>query len=184
MTLHNNIYIRRPTISDSEELNDFFKIVIVDTFSKEGLSHLHEEIKSEIESKKNYLKSDLESNGENRYFLIAIDESKDCIIGSIEYGPSSSLINACTNGELKDFVEIGTVFVLPEYQRQGIGTKLLKNMVLTLKRSGEEKICLDSGYSNAQKVWKKKFGIPQYVLRNYWGNGTDHMIWIVNINDL
>lgn len=68
MTLHNNIYIRRPTISDSEELNDFFKTVIVDTFSKEGLSHLHEEIKSEIESKKNYLKSDLESNGENRYF--------------------------------------------------------------------------------------------------------------------
>lgn len=62
------------------------------------------------------MKNDLESNGENRYFLLAIDTSNDKIIGTIEIALASTLINSCTGGVFKDLYEIGTVFVLPEYQ--------------------------------------------------------------------
>lgn len=176
-----NVEIRRPRAEDIEELNQFFSKVIRDTFDREGLSELLDDMKDEIESKKQYLKTDLDSNGENRYFLIALYENE--IVGSIEYGPVSELITTCTEGAYRDDIEIGTVFVHPDYQRRGLGTLLLNLMLLTLQNRGINEFCLDSGYKNAQKVWKKKFGEPDYLLKDYWGAGSDHMIWKRTTND-
>ncbi|WP_413299968.1 GNAT family N-acetyltransferase [Bacillus sp. 1P10SD] len=177
-----NIEIRRPRIEDTNELNQFFEKVIIDTFTKEGIGEKFEEIEAEIESKKNYLVSDFASNGANRYFLIALHSDK--IVGSIEYGPASDLICKCTKNAFKGLHEVGTVFVLPEYQRMGIGSSLLKSMYSTLQNNGIEEFCLDSGYVQAQQIWKKKFGEPDYLLKDYWGKGLDHMIWKIKISDL
>lgn len=177
-----NVQIRRAKFEDKEELTQLFKTVIKDTFAREGLEDMLDEIENEIESKKKYLKSDLDSNGEKRYFLIALEDSK--IVGTIEYGPVGDLINSCTKGALKELVEVGTVFVHPDYQRQGIGNLLLNAMYHTLVNRGIEEFCLDSGYTNAQKIWKKKFGQPDYLLKDYWDEGNDHMIWRVRISDI
>lgn len=174
------VEIRRPRIEDIEELHQFFRIVISETFAREGLAGLIDDIEAEIESKNNYLHLDLDSNGEKRYFLIALAENK--IIGTIEYGPASKLIQYCTNGILGNHVEVGTVFVLPDYQRQGIGNQLLAEMLNTLKARGIVEFCLDSGYKNAQTIWKKKFGEPDYLLKDYWGQGQDHMIWKISMS--
>lgn len=179
-----DVEIRRPRIEDNEELNQFFSIVIKDTFAKEDLSELLDDIENEIENKKQYLKCDFDSNGKNRYFLIALDKHCNKVIGTIEYGPASELINICTDRALKELYEIGTVFVLPDYQRLGIGTLLLNVMFLTLLNRGIKEFCLDSGYTNAQKIWKKKFGEPDYLLKDYWGEGCDHMIWRRCTNDM
>lgn len=176
-----NVEIRRPRAEDIEELNQFFSKVIRDTFDREGLSELLDDMKDEIENKKQYLKTDLDSNGENRYFLIAFYENE--IVGSIEYGPVSELITTCTEGAYREDIEVGTVFVHPDYQRRGLGTLLLNLMILTLQNRGINDFCLDSGYKNAQKVWKKKFGEPDYLLKDYWGAGSDHMIWKRTTND-
>jgi GNAT superfamily N-acetyltransferase len=172
------VEIRRPGMEDIEELNQFFRIVITDTFRREGLAGLMDDIKAEIESKINYLQLDLDSKGEKRYFLIALAENK--IIGTIEYGPASELIIECTEGKLGNLVEVGTVFILPDYQRQGIGNRLLAEMLQTLKGRGIVDCCLDSGYKTAQTIWKRKFGEPDYLLKDYWGQGQDHMIWKVS----
>jgi GNAT superfamily N-acetyltransferase len=172
------IEIRRPRIEDIEELQQFFRIVISETFAREGLAGLIDDIEAEIESKNNYLHLDLDTNGEKRYFLIALAENK--IIGTIEYGPASKLIQDCTNGILGNLAEVGTVFVLPHYQRKGIGNQLLAEMLNTLKARGIVEFCLDSGYKNAQTIWKKKFGEPDYLLKDYWGQGQDHMIWKIS----
>lgn len=174
-----NIKIRRPKFEDKEELHDFFKLVITDTFIKEGIEKNIDDLEEEIEFKKKYLQYDLNSNGERRYFLIA--EHNENIIGTIEYGQSSDLINSCTNGELKYLVEVGTVFVRPDYQKKGIGNLLLNSMYKAMKDRGIEEFCLDSGYSNAQKVWKKKFDTPDYFLENYWGESMHHMIWRITL---
>lgn len=131
-----NVGIRRPRIEDSEELNQLFSTVIRDTFAREGLSEWHDDIENEIEAKKQYLKYDLDSNGKSRYFLIACDKKSNKVIGTIEYGQASELINICTNGALKGMFEIGTVFVLPGYQSRGIGTLLLNTMFLTFLGNG------------------------------------------------
>ena len=109
-----NVAIRRPNSDDLEELHLFFRIVITNTYKDEGLSQLLDDIENEINMKKQYLKTDFDSNGEKRYFLLAIDTNNDKIIGTIEVGPASTLINSCTGGVLKDLYEIGTVFILPE----------------------------------------------------------------------
>ncbi|MFS0779218.1 GNAT family N-acetyltransferase [Neobacillus sp. 3P2-tot-E-2] len=174
------VEIRRPRMEDIKELNQFFRIVITETFRREGLVGLIDDIEGEIDSKKNYLHSDLGSKGEKRYFLIALAENK--IIGTIEYGPASELIQECTNGKLGNLVEVGTVFVHPEYQRQGVGNKLLAEMLYNLKAKGIVEFCLDSGYKNAQAIWIKKFGEPDYLLKDHWGQGQDHMIWKIPTN--
>ena len=174
-----HIRIRRPTEDDKDRLVKFFKIVVVDTFIKEGIEEMVEDLEEEIESKKQYLENDLKSNGELRCFLIA--EYEGCIVGTIEYGPASDLINSCTHGKYKNLYEIGTVFVRPDYQGQGIGNLLLNAMIQELQCKGIKEFCMDSGYSNAQKIWRKKFGEPEYFLENYWAEGQHHLIWKIKI---
>jgi GNAT superfamily N-acetyltransferase len=173
-----DIKIRRPKPGDKEKLYEFFNEVVTDTFKKEGIDDISV-INEEIEVKRKYLQYDLDSNGKHRYFLIA--EYNENIIGTIEYGQCNDLIISTTNGGLKHIVEVGTVFVKPNYQRQGIGNLLLKSLFEIMKDKGIEEFCLDSGYSDAQKVWTKKFGPPDYFLEDYWGEGMHHMIWKVDL---
>jgi GNAT superfamily N-acetyltransferase len=177
-----NIEIRRPKNEDKNELNQFFRTVIADTFMKEGIGDKLEDMEDEIEMKKTYLITDLESNGEKRFFLIALDGAK--IIGTIEYGAASDLIRKCTDNAFKNLIEVGTVFVAPDYQRKGVGNLLLNKIYLTLSNKGIEEFCLDSGYVRAQKIWKKKYGDPDYLLEDYWGEGYHHMIWRLKVEDL
>ncbi|MBE4906483.1 GNAT family N-acetyltransferase [Bacillus luteolus] len=177
-----NVDIRRPRIEDREQLIDFFKIVIIDTFTKEGIGEKLDDIRDEIKVKEKYLESDFSSNGEKRFFLIALDDRTGKIIGSIEFGPTSNLIINCTNEQFKELMEVGTVFVHPDYQRIGVGNLLLNKMYAILQNKGIEEFCLDSGYSNAQHIWRKKFGEPDYWLKDYWGKGYDHMIWKIKLS--
>ncbi|MFD1739600.1 GNAT family N-acetyltransferase [Bacillus salitolerans] len=173
--------IRRPTVEDVIELETFFRTVITDTFQREGIGDLVEDMEDEMKAKINYLNRDIRSHGKDRYFLLAMNNKK--IIGTIEYGPASELINSCTDHALKELMEVGTIFVHPNYQRQGVGNRLLKEMYITLKNKGIGEFCLDSGYQQAQTIWKKKFGEPDYVIKDYWGDGFHHMIWRINVHD-
>lgn len=177
-----NLVVRRPKFEEIDSINEFFELVIRDTFERNGISDLVETMEEEIEDKRNCLKQDIESNGENRYFLIVTIE--DQVVGSIEYGPSNDLIITSTNGELKDFVEIGTVFVNPKYQKKGIGNLMLIHIFTELKNKGIKEFCLDSGYKSAQKIWINKFGEPEYYLKDYWGEGADHMVWRLKVSEV
>jgi len=127
------IIIRRPQLTDSKELHEFFFLVIADTYEKEGIAKLFEDQKNEWETKKSYLKSDLDSQGDERFFWLAIHEETKKIVGTIEYGIANELIQKNVKEDLLDFPEIGTVFVHPSYQNRGIGTMLLQKMLTTLE---------------------------------------------------
>ncbi|MBL4934141.1 GNAT family N-acetyltransferase [Clostridium sp. YIM B02515] len=177
-----NITISRPNTEEAELINEFFKIVLIDTFKRNGIEDLADTLAEEIKDKRKCLNEDIESNGRDRYFLIAKDNDK--IVGSIEYGPSNDLIYSCTNGELKDLVEIGTVFVHPDYQNKEIGSKMLNEIFQRLREEGIEEFCFDSGYKKAQKTWSKMFGSPEYHLKDFWGKGADHMVWRIKVQDV
>lgn len=176
------IKIKRPTFEDREALIRFFSVVVTDTFEKEGIGHLREDRENEISDKISFLDMDLSSNGHDRFFYIAEDDGR--IVGTIEHGPANALIREGSGGELENDTEVGTVFVHPGEQGRGIGSLLVNVMALTLRAKGFERFCLDSGYASAQRIWTKKFGEPNYVLRNYWGEGSDHTIWAVRLSDL
>ncbi|GAA0133969.1 GNAT family N-acetyltransferase [Paenibacillus sp. YSY-4.3] len=177
-----HLEIRRPSSRDTEELCEFFRIVITDTFMKEGIEELLDDIEDEINSKIIHLENDFESGGTQHYFLIAVHKRE--IIGSIEIGPANEIIRNATNMASQDSIELGTVFVHPHYQRNGVGNVLLKAMYSAMRQKGIKEFMLDSGYKTAQQIWAKKFGESQYLLKDYWGKANDHMIWKVNIDDV
>ena len=177
----NNIEITRPKHDEIESICELLKYVIDDTFTKNGLGNLKDEIADEALQKKEYLIKDFETNGTEHYFFIAKDSGK--IVGTIESSPTDKFISKCTNGELESCAKIGTIYVHPNYQRKGIGQRLLYKMRTKLKKDGAEEFCLDSGFKTAQKIWIKQFGKPEYHLKDFWGEGGDHMIWKVKITD-
>lgn len=81
-------------------------------------------------------------------------------------------------------MELGTFFVHPLYQRRGVGNMLLKTIYQEMSNYGVTEFCLDSGYREAQKLWRKKLGEPDYLLKNYWDAGCDHMIWRVDLKSV
>jgi GNAT superfamily N-acetyltransferase len=177
-----NIKVRRPVYEDIAELTEFFKMVITDTFNKEGIGGLIDDREKEIEAKKEYLLQDFSSRGEDRYFLLAEADGK--VIGTIEFGPPSELILEGTNEEYSNLLEVGTVFVHPDLQGMGIGSLLLKSLYPVFKEREIKEFCLDSGYKRAQEIWKRKFGMPAVVMEDYWGGGAHHMIWRPKTDEL
>lgn len=103
------IEIRRPGTADVERLHRFFELVIADTFKKEGISGLVDDMEQEIEGKRNDLYADLNTNGKEKRFYVALDN--ESIIGTIAVGPASQLIRELTNGALDTVPEIGSALV-------------------------------------------------------------------------
>jgi len=174
-----NIQINEALIKDKARINEFFEIVLMHTFEANGITEIEGLLTEEIEDKRLCLDQCFDSKGLDRYFLIGkVDE---LIVASVEYGLSNKLLNDCTNGVLKDMLEIGTVFVHPDYQQRGIGHMMLTKIFERLLSQGVKKVCFDSGYKTAQKIWKKKFGQPTYYLKDYWGDDSHHMVWVIDI---
>lgn len=174
------IIIRRPVLEELEQIYAFFELVLRDTFQANGLAERKELLTDELLDKRECIQQDFDTNGEERFFLLA--QYNDKIIGSIEYGKSNDLLNHCTNNELKDLLEIGTVFVHPQYQKQGVSALLYRQLLRVLASKRIEEFTFDSGYQIAQKIWCKRFGEPTYYLKDYWGEGSHHMVWRVKVN--
>jgi len=64
---------------------------------------------------------------ENNRILVALDDNK--IIGFIFYAKSSDSVDNIS-------AEIREIYVIPEYQRKGVGTKLFQDSLVELKRMG------------------------------------------------
>ncbi|MBN2897275.1 MAG: GNAT family N-acetyltransferase [Clostridia bacterium] len=170
--------IRTPRLFDVDEMGRFFEVVIPHTFVKEGLPSDHETALEEIVEKKKQLLGYLNRDVASDYF-IALKEGR--IVGTIWYGPSGDLIKEGSCGTLGHLGEIGTVFVLPEYQGQRIGKQMMAHMSTILLQKGISAVTLDSGYAHAQKVWQHLFGQPKFVMKDQWGEGIDHMIWEIQL---
>ena len=175
-----NITISKPLLKDIPILEDFFKFILTDTFEKNGYLDLTELRDSEIELKKEMLRQSLERETSAHFFLVAKSED-GTLVGTISVGPANEDIVECTNSAYKDFLEIGSLFIHPAYQKQGIASGLIKEVEKLLLHEGIKSYCLDSGYQLAQKTWLQKFGKPQFLIKDHWGEGADHMIWKVDI---
>ncbi|MDV4151337.1 GNAT family N-acetyltransferase [Clostridium sp. AL.422] len=171
----NNLTIIRPTKDDLKSTYSVFEESITDAFEKEGLGHLKEDILSEIEYKKYLINCSVDSLDPDTYFFIA--KIDDNVIGTISFGPCGNDIKKCTNNELDAIGELGSLYVLPDYQGKGVGSALIHTMIEYIHKLGIEEFCLDSGYRRAQKRWLRKFGEPYKIVKNYWGENNDHMIW-------
>ncbi|MGZ9583698.1 GNAT family N-acetyltransferase [Paenibacillus marinisediminis] len=176
-----NVTLSTLTSFDLEAAYRVFKKSIPDAFEKEGLGQLIDDIHQEIEYKKSLLHASLERTDSGIYFLLA--KRDETVIGTISFGPCGEDVKACTHNQLDGVGELGGLYVLPEYQDQGVGSALIKAMATHLKEQGIEQFCLDSGFRRAQRRWTRKFGEPHTVVQDYWGPDSVHMVWLCRVND-
>ncbi len=174
------IQIARPNPLDIPEIEAFFEFILTDTFERNGYFDLSALKDSEIKLKKEMIRMDLLTENPEHFFLVAKMED-GTIVGTIATGPANEDILECTQNAYEGIPEIGTLFIHPEYQKQGLGSEMIKEIEKYLQLKGHESYCLDSGYKLAQKTWTQKFGEPQYLIKDHWGEGADHMIWKVKI---
>lgn len=169
------------TQADIISADRVFEEAIPDALDKEGLGSLVEEIKREVEYKKHLLDLSLSQDGSDMLFKIA--KLGETVVGTIAFGPCGEDIKKCTGNQLDGVGELGSLYILPDFQGQGIGSALIKAMAGYLYKQGIAEFCLDSGYKRAQKKWLRKFGEPYKVAKDYWGKGNDHMIWLCKVVD-
>ncbi|WP_379129711.1 GNAT family N-acetyltransferase [Paenibacillus sp. sgz500958] len=181
MTNTYHLTISQLTQADMHSVNRLFEASITDAFVQEGLGHLQEDIQQEIESKKRMVEESLDPTITDTWFLLA--KVKEVVVGTISVAPCGEVIRSCTEHRLDDVSELGSLYVLPSYQSQGIGSTLIQAMVSFLDKKGTDRFCLDSGYKRAQARWLRKFGMPYLTVPDYWGPGSDHMIWLCKVKD-
>lgn len=175
-----NIIIEAPKAGEENEIERFFKMAIHAAFEEQGVGHLTEVIAEDVESKMQMVRSFLEGSQEYYFMLAKIEDS---IVGTISFGRCDNIIRECCQGQLNDVGELGSLYVLPEHQDQGIGSKLINSLILYLKQNQIENFCLDSGFKKAQKRWTRKFGEPYKIMKDYWGPSSDHFIWYCGVKE-
>lgn len=176
-----NINITRPQKEDVEELNRLFAAGILDAFHQDGIDD-NDGIRVEVEKQLSLLQQDLESQGSEVYFLLARTEAE--IVGTIAYGEPNNLIRDNLAIDWQGIPEITSVYVLPAFQGQGVGTLLFNSILCCLQYKNVAKFCLDGGYKKSQRFWIKRLGDPTVTLKDYWGKGLDHLIWLRNLQDV
>lgn len=178
----NQIIIRRPKKKDLIEICDLFETTINKNFIDEGIEIDVDGMKNEIDLKKEMIKDDLETKGTKRFFLLACLNKK--IIGTICYGESNQIIKEISKGEYNNYKEIAAVYVLPEFQGRNVGKILFNAILISLISNKINEFCLDSGYAKAKNYWENILGEPNYIEKDYWGKGYDHMVWGRKIDDI
>ncbi|MEK3942900.1 GNAT family N-acetyltransferase [Paenibacillus sp. FSL H3-0310] len=181
MNKSNPMTISTLSPAEFESTCSVFETSIQDAFEKEGLDHLQDDIQSEIDHKKQMVMTSLDTTTGEPYFLLAKIEEQ--VVGTISFGPCGEDIQTCTDHQLDEIGELGSLYIMPSYQGQGVGSALIKEMMIFLKKQGVEQFCLDSGYKHAQVRWQRKFGQPYKVVEDYWGPDSVHMVWFCNVND-
>ncbi|KIL51366.1 hypothetical protein KP77_08780 [Jeotgalibacillus alimentarius] len=112
---------------------------------------------------------------EQEIMFVAVEGEK--VIGSIACMTPGELITCGLEPEEGVF-EVGSIYIHPDYQRQGTGHALLQYIREYLIERNHSKFYLDAGFVSSQTYWKKRLGEPDLILEDYWGGGFDHMIWI------
>ena len=88
---------------------------------------------------------------ENGYRLLAAESDEDGIIGFIDFGKP----------EFENFGYAGRIYsfyLLPEYQRRGVGTRLFRRCLDELRKEGYRSVCLDTLEMSPYRAFYEKSG--------------------------
>ncbi|WP_342477816.1 GNAT family N-acetyltransferase [Paenibacillus sp. FSL H7-0350] len=164
---------------DISSVSKLFKVTIADAFEREGLGHLQADIRQETAAKIQMANAALNPQDTDVYFWLA--RSGGVVIGTVSYAPCGEDIRNCTDNRLSAVGELGSLYVLPEFQGQGVGSALIEEVTVFLRKRGISEFCLDSGYKRAQDRWLRKFGTPHAAVQDYWGPDSIHMVWLCSL---
>ncbi|WP_461368861.1 GNAT family N-acetyltransferase [Candidatus Darwinibacter acetoxidans] len=170
--------IERAAPADLESAYKVFEESIAAAFAQEGIS---QDAPAEIEYKKQLIRSSVHEDASAFIFFVAKVGGK--VVGTISYGPCGDDIRRCLGEELEDLGELGSIYVLPGFQGRGVASALIAAMLEYLQSRGVRRFYLDCGLKAAQEKWLREFGQPCKRVKDYWGEGSDHLIWLCAVED-
>ncbi|MBW8351134.1 GNAT family N-acetyltransferase [Bacillus sp. IITD106] len=163
--------LRRIQKSDILELDNLFRSCITDLVIREKKDF--NLIDDEVENI-NCVVQESYHNNEVHFF---VTELQNKIVGSIALKKPNPDIAENIN-TIPNVYEVACVYILPSFQRLGIGKFMFQQIKKELVRLGKSEFYLDAGFSSSQQYWKHVLGEPSVILENYWGKGEHHHIWI------
>lgn len=166
----------QPKLEDKVSLKSHYASVIAHTFMVDGIDD-PEDLQTEIETKYGYI--DCYYRGADTHFIVAKDGKR--IIGGVAIYRPNQDVHQLMDGNLDHLYEMGSLYIHPDYQGQGIGSVLIKEMQDYMRAHGATSYCFDAAYTLAIDTWTKRFGTANYIFENYWGEGEPHHIWIVQL---
>jgi len=159
-----------------DEVIKLFKIVIKDSFRREGIEKENKEMNSLIQSKINLISNYLDNKDDVEKIFIAITQNK--VVGIIALTEVNNIIRNNYRYNYNDTVEVSSLYVLPIYQSKGVGKALISHAFKFLKNNTKIKeYFIYSGFKIAQRFWNKLLGDPKHILINYYDNGDNCNIW-------
>lgn len=172
------LMIRTLQSGDLKQLNTLFEASIGGAFASNGTedaSGMANEVEAQLDTAKQFLSGE----DDTLFYLVGVADGQ--VVGTIAYHSLSDSITENLKQPL-NVPEIGCVYVLPSYQKRGVGTILFNSILTCLVHKGITEFCLDSGYRLAQKFWSNRLGEPKHIIKDYWGEGSDQMIWHCKID--
>lgn len=170
------LQIVRPSRDDYKELHQLFSVTIRDAFAREGVdTTFADEIPEEIQFQLDALNRDFDSGGRDEYFLIARTSSG--IVGTAAYGITTDGVSEALDVGDNYVPEVKSVYVLPQAQGRGIGSKLFDSIITQMSCAGISEFSLECGYKRAQAFWKRRLGEPIVVYRDYFAEDAHLMFW-------
>jgi len=176
--LKKELTIQKATPKDKLAIRALWKAVIEDAFKVDKVDQ-HHKSEDELAFKMEQLEQAF-NNQDAQYFIARIN---DDVVGTIAYStPPNRGILKRTNNALIDEMEIGSLYINPAYQKQGLGKTLLLFILKQLDQKNIEKVCFDSIIETSKQIWVRMFGEPTYQIQSKKHQFT-HMIWLVNVKD-
>jgi GNAT superfamily N-acetyltransferase len=159
---------------------DLIKRIVTDGFVEEGIDirkekkHLDEELRIQFERIREH----------SHHYLLA--QKGKAVIGMIAHlQPCGAVRLAMKNLDMgsPSIREIVAVYVHPDYQRRGIGSRLFSEMLDVLRHDKVEYFSVSTGYKKGRAFWTKKLGRVSELLPAYY-NGHPCSVWIRKVSDI
>ncbi|MGV2927633.1 GNAT family N-acetyltransferase [Macrococcus capreoli] len=161
---------------DAHLLKDFFTLVLTHTFNNNGIDD-DEDLQVEIDKKMTYVTSYFKYNKD--IFMVAKDG--DALVGIIGFYQPNIIIQKLLGEKVANIKEMGSLYVHPSYQNQGIGSTLITQMTNYLKEQGIHQYCFDCGYNKSIRTWSRKYGEPTYFYKDHLDVGDHHAVWVIDL---
>ncbi|MBS4197724.1 GNAT family N-acetyltransferase [Lederbergia citri] len=161
---------RRIHKSDILELDELFRNCLKDLVIREKKDSTL--IADEVENLNRVVQESYDNN-EVHFFVTEIQNK---IVGSIALKRPNRDITENIN-TIPNVYEVAGVYILPSFQRQGVGQFMFQQIKKELALQGKKEFYLDAGFSSSQQYWKHVLGEPSVILEDYWGQGEHHLIW-------
>lgn len=166
------IHIRKAYPTDAYTLIQIYDVVWKDAFYDVLPNGILFEMESSVKQRVKHLKDQIEEN--NRIFVALDDDSR--IVGFVFFGKSSSVV-------YNSAAEIRSIYVLPQFQKQGIGSELLQQAIDEIRKLGFNSLITYCPIPSSSVDFFLGFGgeRKEIAFRNLYGYSLSHDLIYFNL---